>query len=287
MYDVYEHQKNLSILKIDVIQHSHIQPMSDSIQFILSVACSQGKREYMEDTYCVTKVLDKHDLFCVFDGHGGIDVAELCAKRVGPILGNEIKKTFDMPIAIRQTFHTLDNLSERECNVCGSTAVLALIYKQRMWFANCGDAMAMVAWTSGDTEFMTQDHKVEYEAKRILAAGAQITYDDGCARINRMLNIARSIGDHHLKKYVIPNPYITSAPLAKVSYVVIASDGLWDVYTPTILAHEIEIMTKKCQRDGIEKKETIDYITKTLVENAYRRGSTDNITVIYLDLAKS
>ena len=241
----------------------------------------------MEDTYCVTRqVAGHHNLFCVFDGHGGKDVADLCAEHIPKVLTEEIRKHFDIPVAIRSTFHLLDDMAKVDGPMtAGCTAAIALSDGNRLWFANCGDAMSMVSWKSsegGVGSFVSQDHKVEHEAERIRAAGGSITYDDGCARINRMLNIARSIGDHHLKRYVIANPYITSVHMDKIKYVLIASDGLWDVYKPVDVEEEIDMIVSECKKNGLEVRQTIDTVTRRIVENAFRRGSTDNITVIYL-----
>jgi serine/threonine protein phosphatase PrpC len=259
---------------------------NDESHFKLSVACTQGMRQYMEDTYTASTILNNSILYGIFDGHGGKIVADMCSEKVGGILAYNLRKNYDVSVAIRETFHMLDWNAKTLPVMCGATAVIAFTdaKNDRLWFANCGDSMAMVTFVgSSNGLFVSQDHKVQFEADRIKKAGGVITYDDGCARINRMLNVARSIGDYHLKQFVIPNPYITSVPLQKVKYVVIASDGLWDVYTTDELSKDIDSITTECEKQNMDRKNTIDVIARTIVENSLKKGSTDNITVFFLD----
>lgn len=259
--------------------------MPGTLSLLVSVVCSQGRRPYMEDTYSVKDLADGQRVFAVFDGHGGKEVAEMCAERFAETLQSELKKNYDVSVGLRNTFHKLDQQAQPLCHACGCTAVVGFLEHQRLWFANCGDAMAMVSWKHTGPTFVTQDHKVENEALRVRALGGQVTYDDGCARINRMLNIARSIGDYHLKPIVIANPYVTSVQLFNVDYVVIASDGLWDVYHPDMVEEDVEKWTLEYKEKGItNRREVVDLITRRLVETAYAKGSTDNIALIFVDV---
>jgi serine/threonine protein phosphatase PrpC len=242
-----------------------------------SVALTQGRREYMEDTYA-----QEENIMGVFDGHGGDQVAKMCASIFIHTLKQELKLTPEPSIAIREVFRKLDLVAKDLPRQMGCTAQIAFITNNRIWFANCGDSMAVVKLNNGETLLASQDHKVEYESVRIRKLGGIITYDDGCARINRMLNIGRSIGDYHLKQFVISTPFITSIPYHKnIEYIILGTDGLFDVFTKDLLDKEIQKTKAICREMGMNQKDTIDIITRTLVEQALVRGSMDNITVIY------
>lgn len=252
---------------------------------LISSAMTQGYRQYMEDTLCVQKNAEKKYLNVIschiFDGHGGDQVSKLCEKNIIPIFNHYLHLNPDLNTVLRQTYSHLDFLSLNESKSCGSTAVSVIFSKNNIWFANCGDSEGIVIFKDQKTKVVTQRHKVEDETQRLISLGANITYDDGCARINRMLNVARSIGDHHLKQFVKSSPYITSIKNRNIEYVVIASDGLWDVLTP----EDVKDITNNIRKNAglnVNKKELLDLISIQLVKISVSKGSTDNITVVVI-----
>ena len=53
--------------------------------------------------------------------------------------------------------------------------------------------------------------------------------------MNGFLAMSRSIGDHHLRPYVIAEPEVSSFDRCPEDEVlIIATDGLWDVFTCTV-----------------------------------------------------
>lgn len=63
-------------------------------------------------------------------------------------------------------------------------------------------------------------------------AGGSVIYD----RVAGVLAVSRAFGDHDLRPFgVIALPEITRLELRVIHrYVVVASDGLWDVVTPKV-----------------------------------------------------
>lgn len=237
---------------------------------------AQGPRPYMEDTL-VAEMLNKDAVvFGVFDGHGGGEVATMCAKATPEIMRHLMRFESDPIITIRKLYAELDSKTQQFHGRVGATAAVVFLKNDTLVCSNCGDSFVMIKTTDGQLRFMSQDHKVEKEKQRVEALGGQITYDDGCARINRGLNIARSIGDNYVKNIVISDPYIATVNKTRtmIDYVLVASDGLWDVYD----MHELD-------RDLTEllKQNEYDYskAIHALVNNAYAKGSMDNITVLY------
>lgn len=67
----------------------------------------------------------------------------------------------------------------------------------------------------------------------IRKAGGNVLYD----RVAGVLAVSRAFGDHGLCSFgVIANPDVTRFELRVIHrYVVVASDGLWDVVSPKVI----------------------------------------------------
>ena len=245
------------------------------------IVTSQGPRQYMEDTYVIKKIqrgIKSIEFLGIFDGHGGIEVAALCRDNM-PLIFDHVLNTCngDMMLALKRSFRLMDEfvkLKEKRDTV-GSTAVLTVLTDHKCWFANAGDSMTMLMYKNGKSHMVSQEHKAESEKDRILKSGGILTYWDGMGRVNGTLNLSRSIGDHYIKKHVISTPFITHIDINKLSEVqciVMASDGIWDVYDHTTLSNDI--------RKLLNNDTNVDVITRNIVTNAYKRGSTDNITLV-------
>lgn len=74
----------------------------------------QGWRRTMEDAHiCAAKLHDRDDmsLFGVFDGHGGAEVAQFCAKYfIRELIASDSFLIGDFDNALKQGFHRMDNL---------------------------------------------------------------------------------------------------------------------------------------------------------------------------------
>lgn len=253
------------------------------LKMIVSNAMTKGYRDYMEDFISInSETNEKLKSFHVFDGHGGKNVSELCHKYVHGIFKRYAKMYPDVNFALRLTYKELDHMScsSAENSMCGTTAVSMIITGDKLWFANCGDSEALVVLTNRESRILSQNHKVENEKHRLEKCDANITYNDGCARINNMLNVARSIGDCHLKRFVISNPYIQSMKMKNVDYVILGSDGLFDVFSMNQIENIVFNMREKLKKQKMSKKQVVDTVSIQLVKEAILQGSADNISVI-------
>lgn len=251
----------------------------------ISVTLTQGRRQYMEDTFVVKDFSQnsrsRGKLLAVFDGHGGDAVSNMCRDNIEKILKRHAIGYPDLGIALRQTFKDLDDESKSIGQRCGSTAAIVLLLEDIIWSANCGDSETMVSFKDGRFSMLSQSHKVEDEIPRLKDLGASITYDDGCARLFRMLNLARSIGDYHLKRYVIATPFVNSIKMTKnVEYILIGSDGLWDVWDPKGIHDEIKNLKRQMLGNGMNFKQMTDAVNLEIVKKSLIKGSGDNITTI-------
>lgn len=91
----------------------------------------------------------------------------------------------------------------------------------------------------------------------------------GTWRVGGVLAVSRAFGDRLLKQYVVADPEIQEEKVDDtLEFLILASDGLWDVVTN----EEAVAMTKP-----IEDPEEA---AKRLMQEAYQRGSGDNITIV-------
>eukprot|EP00775_Hariotina_reticulata_P010461 gene10461-10619_t len=113
----------------------------------------------------------------------------------------------------------------------GSTATVAAVTDSAVYLAWAGDSRAIVLGT-GVTLTCTPEHKADRqdEQDRIAAAGGRVFFNGGL-RVMGMLATTRAIGDHDLRPYgVVPTPDVLKYErTGSEEYLVLASDGLWDV----------------------------------------------------------
>ncbi|CAH1429843.1 unnamed protein product [Lactuca virosa] len=260
--------------------------------------------------------------FGVFDGHGGRHVSALCKEKMHVIMEEELmgmKVTGDKPdssggeelwkTAIKRSFQRIDEISMKLClcgglssssNICrcipqlsfiGSTAVVSILTKEYIFVANCGDSRAVLCRNTRAIP-LSVDHKPdrEDERARIESRGGRIMFADG-ARVEGILAMSRAIGDRVLKQWVTSEPEITvTRREAGDECLIVASDGLWDVVSSELVCKIVHECLVENQEPRIEADEGAAAGCRTnsaatlLVRLALGRRSTDNISVIVIDL---
>ena len=250
----------------------------------------QGHRPSMEDTHLIAK-LDDIQLYGIFDGHGGNYTSDILPTLVtkhllNPLSDVNIKYNSKKIIShINQAFINIDNeIYNNITDESGSTAVIILNINNLIYLINLGDSRAVIfKYINGKKKtnyvFSSKDHKPEdeLERNRIYQMGGFVeTEEDDDPRLNGYLAISRSFGDFELKtiKESFKGP-LSIEPDIKIiqkrdnsNYIaIIGCDGLWDVMSNN---HAIQYVDKF----GIEKG------AENLVNIAFHKGSTDNISVI-------
>jgi protein phosphatase 2C len=67
---------------------------------------------------------------------------------------------------------------------------------------------------------------------RVVGLGGKVVLKGGSHRIMGLLAMSRAIGDHFLRPFVIPEPETQAiARTAEDELLLLASDGLWDVFS--------------------------------------------------------
>ena len=231
-------------------------------------------RQSMEDIGVVLPdfIPEKNSsLFGIFDGHGGNDVVKYIKNRLPEIIKTNITKNNDpIELCLTSSFHKIDEeLKFYDSEHTGSTATILLIQNNIIYCANVGDSSAFIIYDSYLKKIST-DHKCTdpKEEERILMSGGKITKN----RVMGQLVLSRCLGDLYCKKYGVSNtPDISMNKLdGNVKYIVVASDGVWDVVA------ENDLMKLSQNRKNAEG------LCKDLVKLSIDKDTKDNVSCIVI-----
>lgn len=283
----------------------------------LGAAAVQGsERQIMEDTYCI--IADpkgaEPSFFGVFDGHGGIAVAEMLKTSFWTVYKtylseSDLKKStvaayleFDK-MTLAQPKGFFGALRERGAggSRCGATAATAVLIpsqgeNQLLVAANVGDARVLLS-RGGHAIQLSIDHKPEVEAERRRIEAKNPTPKKplvvnvgGVWRVGGLLSLSRAFGDAYLKDWsdgkadgarggfgltAEPDVFVeTLGP--EDDAIVLGTDGLWEKITNQE-AVDICISERASSSEGIAKH---------LIKLAQDRGATDDIAAIVILLSQ-
>jgi protein phosphatase 1L len=248
-----------------------------------------GRRDQNEDRHNIILNIDgkKKDispinLFGIYDGHGGTYVAEFLEKNIPtyychPELELPFAKSYH-----EEVFNHMqkDILKNPKGYSHGSTCLLAIMHKFKnelcLNVANVGDSRMIVISKDGKTKQITTDHSPDdpSEQKRIEKLGGEIYTDsDGTKRIGD-LSVSKSFGDEDNAPYVSHEPDVFNIKLNNVKYVVMFCDGLY----ASLENEDIFPLIQKFKKNNSEN------LSVDLVEEALKEGTTDNVSLIIIEL---
>ena len=118
-------------------------------------------------------------LYAVFDGHSGGLASQYCSDWISSYLKNQHCFPHDLPLALENTFHSLDRDFVATGNPDGSTACACVVVGgKRVVCANAGDSRAIVVRKDGTFVSLSRDHKPGSpdELKRITELGGRVLY---------------------------------------------------------------------------------------------------------------
>jgi len=277
-----------------------LKPISQIIgPYTAAVHSRQNDRPAQEDAYLISEFqIEQVDqapvqayLFGVFDGHGG----SKCANFISNHIVQELKTTFTyysdlsdfaiynslkrVCVVLNQKW--IDGVSHREQS--GSTASMALIVNNTLWFFNVGDSRGI--FCAGNTVIQSSvDAKPTdpHFLRGILKRGGYISNTLGW-RLGGTLAIARAFGDKGAEG-ITARPKILKHALKDLNpeennFLVIASDGLWDVFGSQQAADTI-----KQNIPGLDRKPTVEELAFYLTEISAAHMRRDNCTTITVNL---
>lgn len=235
-----------------------------------------GLRMSQEDEHAIYR-FEEISFFSaeVYDGHGGYEAALIASEMLTPSFISFLKEneSSDPVLLIEKAYLYVDGyLLERKVQ-SGTTVAAFYVIGDRFYASNVGDTRVVIG-TGGGFSLLTKDHKpyLDDERRRIESLGGRvITYD--IPRVQGILAISRALGDPYLKPFVAPYPNVVEGYLGKENdYVVVACDGVWDVLEP------MDVISL------VRREKEPELAARRIGEEALSNGSTDNITVIVVDL---
>ncbi|GFY82117.1 protein phosphatase 2C family protein [Actinidia rufa] len=252
-----------------------------------SVYCKKGRRRAMEDRYSAVVDLQgdsKQAFFGIFDGHGGAKAAEFAANNIDRNIMKEVARRCEEDIeeAVKDGYLTTDTEFLKEDSSGGTCCVTALIHKGDLVVSNAGDCRAVLS-RGGVAEALTVDHRPcrEDERERVENLGGYVDCCHGVWRIQGSLAVSRGIGDRHLKQWVVAEPETRILRISpECEFLILASDGLWEKISNQ---EAVDLVHPLCI--GVDNPEPFS-ACKKLADLSKTRGSTDDISVMVIQLAR-
>ena len=287
--------KNNNIINNNSEQNNEIIKKNDLyISYAFVENQNKNCRDYMEDFHDF-KNLSFNNFICyyfsIFDGHNGKEVSLYLKNNFHKILFNELKlisftknwKLNNEKIisSIKISFEKMDKNIINNKDIkddIGSTGTILLLYKDPydnskkiLVSANVGDSKGIFI-NKNEINQITKAHICSdlNEVERIKKEGGVVFR----GRVFGTLILTRSFGDKEMKKYgVISIPYCLSSLINENDlYVIIGSDGVWDV-----------ISNEDLFKFSKEKISSEDF-AKKIVNLSIDKGTTDNASCLVLKL---
>ncbi|XP_068648635.1 probable protein phosphatase 2C 27 isoform X2 [Aristolochia californica] len=247
----------------------------------------------MEDTHvCISDLAKKFGLhfleadavsfYGVFDGHGGKGAADFVRDNLPKVIVEDEDFPLELEKAVARSFISTDakTCSLQSILSSGTTALTAMIFGRSLLVANAGDCRAILSRRGMAVE-MSKDHRPSYakEERRIKSLGGYIDID---GYLNGELNVTRALGDWHIqgmKSETESGGPLSAEPELKVitltkedEFLIIGTDGVWDVFTNQ---NAVDFARRRLQEHNDVKR-----CCKEVGEEAIKRGSVDNLTVV-------
>lgn len=245
------------------------------------------RRRRMEDSHAFFydfNEISNCGFFAIYDGHGGKSAADWCGTNLHRVLIENWERdpSGSMPQLLDRTFMECDEQLDPAHGIfSGCTAIVSIIVPHEqnsgirtLYSANVGDARAVLC-RRGKAIRLSFDHqaKVPEEKQRIKECGGIVIND----RVNGTLAVTRALGDASMKEFITGHPFTTETrllPPEDDKFLILACDGLWDVCTDQEACDYIQNDLDDPQR-----------CSELLVDFALEQGSTDNLSVIVVNLA--
>eukprot|EP00928_Gymnodinium_smaydae_P069337 TRINITY_DN5277_c0_g1_i1.p1 TRINITY_DN5277_c0_g1~~TRINITY_DN5277_c0_g1_i1.p1 ORF type:complete len:692 (-),score=72.03 TRINITY_DN5277_c0_g1_i1:448-2457(-) len=283
-------------------------------------AAERSRRPSMEDAFFCAPLGGQGAFAAVFDGHGGAEVANFAVDwlrnhKHPESFGDPEKLLRDLEHVVHQA-QRVNDLSP----YAGATATLVSVNEVALQVAWLGDSSAYLCRSIADDVAESPDRdrcslpKLEIvpltvahqpdlpvELKRIEAAGGTVRrlkrtldngneYPYGPARLYMPpgssteggIALSRALGDFDLKPVLSGEPECRSLPSdpARDLFVVVASDGIWDVILPE------DACVFVCQELARAAKRDPAQVAEQLVKRAIAKGSSDNVTAVIVKLRR-
>lgn len=256
----------------------------------------------------------------IYDGHGGEACATILHEQLHAWIFRDPHTGFELsPAALQASFEELDaNVCDyllQQGDLSGSTATCVVLSPSRnehgrstvrAVVAHVGDCRLVLSSRDGSTRDVTRDHRASDSAEcaRIVTRGGRVVN----SRVNGVLAITRAFGDLEFKGRLhahsvstttlvmrgdepsrdtlvpallsaTPDVVMLELDAHEHDFFLLACDGLWDVMASSEAAALV--------RERLELHGDLSLAARELAQEAIRRYSNDNITVVVVQLASA
>ncbi|KAJ8768063.1 hypothetical protein K2173_021003 [Erythroxylum novogranatense] len=251
-----------------------------------------GGRPHMEDTHiCINDLANKFgcnilseeavSFYGVFDGHGGQGAAHFVRDNLPRVIVEDANFPLELEKVVTKSFVETDAAYAKSCSLesslpSGTTALTAMIFGRSLLVANAGDCRAVLS-RHGMVVEMSKDHRpcCLKERTRIESLGGYV--DDGY--LNGQLGVTRALGNWHMEGMKGKGGPLSAEPELKLitltqedEFLIIGSDGIWEVFSSQ---NAVDFVRRRLQEHN-----DVKLCCKEVVEEAIKRGATDNLTVV-------
>jgi len=220
----------------------------------------------------VVDVCGEDLLLAVFDGHRTSEISGHAARVFPRLVWAQPNWPSRPGEALKLALQECHEVARREMLKGGSTAVIVAACGSSLWCCCAGDSRAVAGLRNGGAYRMSVDHKcnVQTEVERILAFGGHISWGTLGG-----LPMTRGLGNFDLEAEGFACiPHVSSVPRWEVDFVVVASDGLWDVISDDACCALVRSWGLRGMVTAAEQ----------LAAHARTLGSSDDIAVIVVYL---
>ena len=220
----------------------------------------------------------------IFDGHAGGRCSKFVASNIHEVLTNSKSFSTNLKTAFIDAYETVNEkflmVADKSGLNDGSTGLCFALRGGVVTVANVGDCRILVVGNK-KVEQLSNDHKPNNrnEHSRIVALGGTVINCLGVPRVNGILAVSRAFGNRHLRDVIRPDPELSERELtANDKYIIIASDGVWDVLKNS----DVYRISWKY---GGKAPLSCQSIANEVVHTALMMGSQDNVTCVVIDIA--
>lgn len=227
--------------------------------------CDQGRRSVNQDAVVIESV-GGAQLVAVADGMGGHRAGEVASRRALEVLVTELGNGSPLESSVHNANAAVyaDSESNQEWRGMGTTLVALLRTGDQYMLANVGDSRAYRI-APGDIRQITLDHSFMAEALR----GDRLSEEEA-TRSPWADSLTRALGTEPRVEVDLFGPFSTREP----HLVLLCTDGLYK----SLPDGEIERITSGST--------DVEELVGRLAEQAYSKGSTDNITVAVVEFGE-
>lgn len=236
------------------------------MQLEITHATDKGARRYQEDRYVVHRLPHGH-LLAVFDGHGGDECAEYCARELTSLTDSIINSIASS--GFRGIFGSLNEQTKNFSSGCAASIVYVDEKYDKVTVGVLGDVPVIVhpSYANG-TVWVAPEHNVRSNKSEAKAAEGRGGIVVNGYLFNRYsgngLQMSRALGDSSLDGVLSREPEIFNFSVGPGGYVLVASDGILDP------GHNSDFMLDIQDTDTAE----------SLVEAAVKVPTGDNVTAV-------